>query len=144
MVDRLTVTDAPILVGRVNVNTAPVEVLRTLPHLTGALASAIIDRRSGLTSQLSSIGWLLDVLSDEAFAAVCPFVTTRTQQFRVYVEIAPVGGGSGSSAWMGRARGPGEVPAARTYALGVLERDGRRSSVLFWQTWSGPVLPERP
>ncbi|KPK80626.1 MAG: hypothetical protein AMJ81_11675, partial [Phycisphaerae bacterium SM23_33] len=136
--DRLTTTDAEVLPGLVNVNTAPLEVLRCLPGLTEAAASAIISHRSGAAGSggagpLASIGWLLDVLSEEVFARVCSFVTTRSQQFRMCAEARPEAFSSAAGMYGGSAR---SVPAVSAYALAVLERDADRCSVLFWVMWT--------
>lgn len=45
--DDLTVSPLPYLKGRVNINTAPAEVLRSLPGLDKALADQIVAARSG-------------------------------------------------------------------------------------------------
>ncbi|WP_010582269.1 helix-hairpin-helix domain-containing protein [Schlesneria paludicola] len=47
MYDDLTVSPLPFLKGRVNINTAPAEVLRSLPGLDKALAEQIVAARSG-------------------------------------------------------------------------------------------------
>jgi hypothetical protein len=44
--DRLTVTNSSVLRGRVNVNTAPAEVLRSIPGIDKALAEQIVTSRS--------------------------------------------------------------------------------------------------
>ena len=144
--DRLSVTDAEIIPGLVNVNTAPAEVLRCLPGLTEADISAIIARRAAAGpdgGSFASIGWLLDVLSEEAFADVSPVVTTRSQQFRMHAEARPgrmagilaAGGYSADSA--------GSVHDVGAYALAILERDAGRCSVLLWLTWTAPFNPDR-
>ncbi len=139
--DRLTVTDAEVLGGLVNVNTAPAEVLRALPGLTEADAAAIIAFRSGLAGQgagsapeeLTSVGWLLEVLSEKSFAEVWPFVTVRSQQFRMRAEACP-DTAEGASAETGRSH-----PEASAYAMAVLERDGGRCNVLLWLGWTAPT-----
>ncbi len=155
--DRLTATDEEILAGLVNVNTAPREVLRALPGLTEADVAGIIAHRTDLGTgpfgpehALASIGWLLDVLSEESFAEVCLFVTTRSQQFRMHAEARPLRSDPAPSAG---SRLPGEFgPVARvsTYALAVLEREpnlpaaGGSCSVLFWLKWSQVSGAEKP
>ena len=47
--DRVTVSNAPTLRGRVNVNLAPAEVLRTIPGIDKALAEQIVTSRSTTT-----------------------------------------------------------------------------------------------
>jgi len=84
IVDRLTVTDAAILPGRVNVNTAPADILACLPGVDSARAADLVDRRGAIDSQqLRTLGWLLDVLTDPQFRQIAPHVTTRSAQFRM-------------------------------------------------------------
>ncbi|MFW6146494.1 MAG: type II secretion system protein GspK [Planctomycetota bacterium] len=113
-VDQLTVTDAPVLDGRVNVNTAPAEVLACLPGIDTTTAAALIGhRRTADRDALRSIGWLLAILDDEAFRDTAPHVTTRTAQFRFEV------------AWTG----DHAARAARVTA--VIERAGGRVALLY-------------
>lgn len=127
--DRITVTDAALLVGRVNVNTAPAEVLAAVPGLTEAHAASLVDARPAAEAR-RSIAWTLDVLDDETFAAACEHLTTRTNQFRMYARSdtsEPEGGsidGGGSLSAPGSAR-----------ALAVLERGDDRCGVIFWLRW---------
>jgi len=84
IVGDVTLSNEDILPGRINVNTAPREVLMTLPEVDAELADAILearDKRGGLTS----IGDLLDVggLTKEKFAKMEKHVTVRSQVFRI-------------------------------------------------------------
>lgn len=142
--DRLTVTGAEVLAGLVNVNTAPAEVLRCLPGLTDARAADIIARRTAADSldaesELQSVAWLLDVLDEETFEKLCPYVTTRSAQFRMHAEATV---GPEPDAFAGDARQRGETLRAGRYARAVIERDGGRCSVLMWVTWSAPARTE--
>ena len=139
--DRLTVTDAKVLYGLVNVHTAPAAVLRALPGLSDASAKAIVEQRRSAEAPgqgLHSIAWLLDVLSKEEFASVCNFVTTRTGLFRMHIRLrrsstsGSAGGDLGSPA--------GNFSAQLTYILqkrarAILERDGGRCRNLQWIGW---------
>ncbi len=139
VVDRLTTTDAEILLGLVNVNTAPEQVLRCLPGLGEADASGIAARRAARQAQdgqaLANPGWLLDVLSDEAFAKVCPFVTTRSQQFRMRAEARPAQTVSSEPP----TETPGWAQPVSAHALAILERDAEQCNVLVWLVWTAPV-----
>jgi len=107
-VDHLAVTDAPVLPGRVNVNTASAEVLACLPGLDATTAAALVDyRRTADRAALQSIGWLLAVLDDETFRLAAPHVTTRTAQFRAEVAWTDDNGGrpAGATAVIERAGG---------------------------------------
>ncbi|MFW6061280.1 MAG: helix-hairpin-helix domain-containing protein [Planctomycetota bacterium] len=120
--DRLTTTASDILLGRVNINTAPREVLQALPGLAKADAEAIVAARAQQDAP-QSVAWLLDVLDPETFETVCPYVTTRSWQFRACIEAAP------------QSAGDSQKDAARSRALAVLERDAGRTAVLLWLTW---------
>jgi type II secretory pathway component PulK len=113
--DHVTTSDREILVGRVNVNTAPVEVLRVLPGLNATDAAAIVEARNARADQ-ASLGWLLDVLTPETFAECCGYLTTRSQQFRMYAQT------SGDAA-----------PSRR--CLAVLERTAEACIVLSYTRW---------
>jgi DNA uptake protein ComE-like DNA-binding protein len=113
--DRLTTSDRTVLVGLVNVNTAPAQVLQALPVLDASDAGAIVEARTRGEDQ-SNLAWLLDVLTPQTFAACCNRLTTRSQQFRMYAGIESSG-----------------RPPRR--AMAILERDGGRCAVLAWTTW---------
>ncbi|MEX2673284.1 MAG: helix-hairpin-helix domain-containing protein [Phycisphaeraceae bacterium] len=88
LLDRCTTTDEPVIRGRVNVNTASLEVLTGLPGVDEALAETIVANREGLDeTQRESIAWLLedDLLSVSSFVALSPYLTTRSYQFHVQV-----------------------------------------------------------
>lgn len=65
--------------GRVNVNTAPQEVLRTLPSIDDSLATAIVAEREAGGHDFSTVCWLLDVpgITPEVFTRLVP-VTSAT------------------------------------------------------------------
>ena len=132
MADRLTTTDAEILWGMVNVNTAPAEVLRVLPGLDKSKAAQIVSRRASLDAPSSrTIAWLLDVISDQAFADVCPFVTVRTQQFRLHIRASVDGQKTPRFG-----RGAAGVSHADEWAgMAILERDANRCSTLVRLGW---------
>ncbi|NLF31061.1 MAG: helix-hairpin-helix domain-containing protein [Planctomycetes bacterium] len=113
-VDRLAVTSATVLPGRVNVNTAAAEVLACLPGLDPTTAASLVRHRETADSaQLRSIGWLLTVLTADQFRQAAPHVTTRTAQFRFQASWTADRGSL----------------AAR--ATAVLERAGGRTALLF-------------
>ncbi|MCK4342712.1 MAG: helix-hairpin-helix domain-containing protein [Phycisphaerae bacterium] len=84
LVDDLTLTDQKFLVGRINVNTAPLEVLETLPGVDSETASAIVRERDAMAG-FSSIGQLLRVsgITKDEFAELESFVTVRAKVFRI-------------------------------------------------------------
>lgn len=118
--DLITISDQPILVGRINVNTAPSEVLMCLPGLTAdAIGDLIASRGGRQAAQLASIAWLLEFLSDRQFARLASHVTTRSQQFRVNIACGDADG------------------RQATYAQAVVERNHGRSAVLYVERFSG-------
>jgi len=72
------------LVGLVNVNTAPAEVLAILPGMDPNLAQQIVDARRDLDGETkSSVAWLYtqNLLDAAAFKLVAPYLTTRSFQY---------------------------------------------------------------
>lgn len=87
VLDRLTTqrtgTRRPV-VGLVNVNTAPAEVLAVLPGLDASAAQQIVDLRKDLSAETkSTIAWLYtqNLLDAEAFKQAGPFLTARSYQY---------------------------------------------------------------
>lgn len=86
----ITTTDDEFIHGRVNVNTAPVEVLMCIPGIDENEANNLISHRSGqATDNLASIAWITEVLDEESAAEAGSYLTTHTYQYRV--DIAAVG-----------------------------------------------------
>jgi type II secretory pathway component PulK len=86
IVDRCTLDPSPELVGRINVNTAPRQVLRCLTPLADEEIAAIVQKRVDLSSDTkATTAWLLTegVLSVEQYEAVEPMITARGLQFTV-------------------------------------------------------------
>lgn len=86
LLDRTTADAKPRLTGRINVNTAPADVLATLPGLDAGLARQIVDVRSGLSADTrSTIAWLYEqgLLEVDRFKEVAPRLTARSYQFSV-------------------------------------------------------------
>jgi type II secretory pathway component PulK len=83
LADKLTVNPAATIPGLVNINTAPMPVLLALPGMTQDLASKIIAQRMAVGANLSSIGWLTDVLSGPQLQQMANSITCRSYQFRI-------------------------------------------------------------
>lgn len=86
LLDRTTATKEETLVGRVNVNTAPVPVLAALPGMDERIARQIVDVRTGLDAEArSTVAWLytMGVMDAEAFRQAAPRLTARSFQYRV-------------------------------------------------------------
>jgi len=69
------------VVGLVNINTAPREVLLCLPGLEENDVAALITRRQASGTDLTSLAWVVDVLPQEKAVAIGNLITTRSFQF---------------------------------------------------------------
>jgi hypothetical protein len=88
LMDKITVypPDVQEIPGLININTAPLLVLRTLPGLTADQITAILERRDELDSETKmTTAWLVteEVLDLETYAQIAPLITARPQQFRI-------------------------------------------------------------
>ena len=77
--DRLTHTDDKVLRGRVNVNTAPREVLLCLPGLGPDDATALINNRP--YDSRGECGWVLNSLTPEALNQCGKMITGTSRQY---------------------------------------------------------------
>ncbi|RME92068.1 MAG: hypothetical protein D6766_10735, partial [Verrucomicrobia bacterium] len=87
LLDRYTATDQPVLRGLINVNTAPVEVLRCLPGVDDSLAESIVGARIALNAdERRTPAWLYTrgLLNAEQFRTLAPYLTARSYQFRFH------------------------------------------------------------
>ena len=88
VMDRFTATFEAKLIGLVNINNAPVTVLKGLPGVDEAKAEEIVAGRDSLrVEQRRSVAWLFQegILSAEQFKEVAPLITTRSLQFHFHV-----------------------------------------------------------
>ena len=87
VMDRLTTRPpASPVVGLVNVNTAPAEVLAAMPGMDAGLAQRIVEARRDLDAETrATIAWLYtqNLVDAAAFKAIAPYLTTRSLQFTV-------------------------------------------------------------
>jgi len=85
--DDLTVTSDRNQAGLINPNTASLEALLCLPGMDRELAQAIISFARSQGS-FSNIAWLLKVpgMDRQLFKQIAPFVTTRSETFRILSE----------------------------------------------------------
>ena len=102
LLDRLTTRRENLLPGRINVNSAPANVLRMLPGMTDAEVEAIVSARptgvdNAVDDTYSTPAWLVTqgALSPDRFRQIERYVTTRSQVYRVqavgyYDEGGPV------------------------------------------------------
>lgn len=100
LLDVFTTSDDQFLRGRLDVNTAPREVLACIPGITPEQAEAIANQREGLDADSRrSPTWLMTegLLTPEDYVAAADWVTTRSMQWRVRLEVGvesgdPLGG----------------------------------------------------
>jgi DNA uptake protein ComE-like DNA-binding protein len=88
ILDQLTTTFEARLVGLININTASVKVLQTIPGINEAKAELIVQAREALSPELKkSPAWLYSegILNAAEFKRAAPHMTTRSQQFRFNV-----------------------------------------------------------
>jgi hypothetical protein len=93
MLDKLSLSDDLFIKGRINVNTAPIQVLLGLPNMTEQLATQIVAAQAaGSSSQSSSsqnprasTAWLVaeGLLSASTMASLDPYLTARGDVYRV-------------------------------------------------------------
>ncbi len=86
LLDVGTVSEADVLPGLVNVNTAPPEVLAALPGFDEDVAEAIDAYRKHGGADFSSVVWLLDVeaVGPQRFLQRLPLITAQSFQYRVH------------------------------------------------------------
>jgi len=100
--------------NRVNLNTAPYEVLMALPGMTESLAGEILTRRQG-QGAFERKGDLRGVngMTEEIFRQLIDYVTVQSYQFRVVAE--------------------GRDGAVRTTIETVLDLSGETPQILYWR-----------
>lgn len=84
VVDRLGVVDGETVPGLVNLNTAPKQVLLALPGMSESLALELIAYRDVEGTDLSTMGWLLDLYEPAEFQPFAHLITFRSYQFRLH------------------------------------------------------------
>ena len=90
IVDRVTTMDGAQVPGLVNINTASKKVLEMMPGLTADDITKIVAHRTQEGAELSTIGWLADVLTVDKVQSIGMAVTTRSYQYRFDV-VARIG-----------------------------------------------------
>ncbi|HWL92397.1 MAG TPA: hypothetical protein VNT79_02595 [Phycisphaerae bacterium] len=86
ILDRLTANPSPVSSGRINVSTAPREVLMMLEELAPAQVEAIVTARQTLDSATkSSPAWLVTqgVISEYRFRRILEKITTKSSVYRI-------------------------------------------------------------
>jgi type II secretory pathway component PulK len=79
--DRLTTSDEERLAGRVNINTAPREVLLCLAGLEDGDVDDLIAKRLSGEAKLDSIAWVVQALDREKATGIGGDITTHSAQY---------------------------------------------------------------
>ena len=83
VVDYFTIVNSPTASGKVNVNTAPVEVLAALPGSSSSFANAVVQQRE--SAPFTSLGAVVRVMCSAgglgAYEQMIDFVTTKSSCF---------------------------------------------------------------
>jgi len=93
ILDALTVSDDPYILGRVDLNTASAEVLAAIPGISKESAALIVQAREGLSDgERISVAWpaAQGIIATEDFVKAVDHLTTRSMQWRVRVEAGTV------------------------------------------------------
>ena len=88
LMDTFTADTREFSPGRVNINSAPANILVQIPGIDENLATTIITTRNSIPlEKQSSLAWLLetDIMNIEQFKEVEPFLTARSFQFHIQV-----------------------------------------------------------
>lgn len=88
IIDELTVTDDEKLIGLVNINTAPSEVLLCLPGLEQSDVDALIAKRNDDDTDLANVLWITKVLSQEKAIQIGEYITTNSLQYSADITAA--------------------------------------------------------
>lgn len=89
IVDALTVTADPYLIGRVDLNHAPVEVLSVVPGISAEAAGRIVGARDSVdaAARRTPVWPVIEgILQPQEYVKAADFLTTRSLQWRVRVE----------------------------------------------------------
>ena len=115
--DRITITNIPIIPGRVNINTASEVVLRTLPGMNEQIAAAAVQTRQGLENGFSGIAEILTVtgMSVTQFRKMAGMITVRSNVFTI------------------RSFGRAERTGIQHSVEAVVSRGQARPKILYWK-----------
>ena len=81
IIDRITTSDDERSDGRININSAPEEVLLCLPQLEQSDVDKLIQARSKEDAELDSILWITTVLDEEKATAIGSYITVKSSQY---------------------------------------------------------------
>lgn len=89
LLDAITLSPDPYLLGRIDLTNAPEPVLACLPGMTEETVAALVQRRSELSDDvLARITWPFEegIVTPGVFAQLAPWLTNRSLQFRLVLE----------------------------------------------------------
>jgi len=88
IVDHITVDDNAYHENLININTAPAEVLATVPGMTHDALNAIINYRQG-GQAFQSLGDLftLDAITQQTMQSILPHLCTKSSAYRVRIKV---------------------------------------------------------
>jgi DNA uptake protein ComE-like DNA-binding protein len=81
--DYITLTNNEKLIGLINFNTAPKEILALLPGMTPVLADKVIEKRNGTTGAFNNLGDIAETIGKDSFQQLSDYVTVRSSQFTI-------------------------------------------------------------
>jgi DNA uptake protein ComE-like DNA-binding protein len=81
--DYITLSNNEKLVGLINFNTAPKEVLELLPGMTPDIADKVIETRNGTTGAFKNLGDIAEAIGKSSFQQVSNYATVRSSQFTI-------------------------------------------------------------
>lgn len=91
--NQLTVRNQERINGRINISTAPKEVLLCLPQLEQKDVDALIEKRSKADEdELANTLWITEVLNQEKAVAIGSFITARSSQYSADIVAASADG----------------------------------------------------
>lgn len=79
--DRLTTRNEEVLVGMVNVNTAPREVLLCLPELDESDAETLLAQRADAGTDLTNLAWVAEALPAEKGTEIGDYISVASHQY---------------------------------------------------------------
>ena len=79
--NKITTRPEEEIVGLININTAPREVLMCLPELTEADVASLMDKRASSETDTDSIVWITEVLERQKAIDIGGLITTRSFQY---------------------------------------------------------------
>ncbi len=93
LLDAFTCTPDPFIGGRVDINRAPATVIAAIPGFTPETAEQLVKARPGLDAAARrTVTWPLTqgILKEDKFLDAVDFMTTRSMQWRIRVEVGTV------------------------------------------------------